>query len=176
MNELEKLTLPELLDRLHDITVPEPVPYTPQTTAWYVLAVGLLLVLFLIAWRIARSWQANRYRREAVAELTVIASRQGQDRVDILAIADLARLLRRTALTAFPRAEVASLYGDDWLVFLDETGRGEGFVDGPGRRLASGAYDNKTPIPVPEYEGLAAMAREWIRSHRAHNQSASGKS
>ena len=170
MNELEKLTLPELLDRLHDITVPEPVPYTPQTMTWYVLAVGLLLVLFLIAWRIARSWQANRYRREALAELKATASRPGQDKFDTLAIADLARLLRRTALTAFPRADVASLYGNDWLAFLDRTGAGTSFTNGPGRKLASGPYKIAAPMPASEYQTLTTLVREWIGSHRAYDR------
>lgn len=109
--ELAALSLPELLELLEPIPEPTPISYWPETAAWgWVLAVLVCLALALGAKALAR-WRANAYRRAALSELRGLAD----------APSEQAKLLRRTALVAFPRQDVASLIGDDWLGFLDRT-------------------------------------------------------
>ena len=80
--------------------------------------------------------RANRYRREALAELKRIAQAPTEMAAQQVA-AELSLLVRRTTLAAFPREQVAPLAGETWLAFLDRSVGGTEFTDGAGRLLAS---------------------------------------
>ena len=149
--ELEGLNLVELLDLLEPVPEPEPVSMAPQTAGWVWLGVVLLLLLAVAVRAFVRHRRANAYRRAALAELDAA----GDDP------ARIAEIVRRTALRAFPRREVASVHGEDWLAFLDRTGRGAGFVSAPGRAMLAAPYR-----PVPPDPALASLARDWVRHHR----------
>jgi Domain of unknown function (DUF4381) len=150
---------PTNLDRLHDVIVPPPVPWWPPAPGWVV--VGFLLALVLVYWLIrgVRHWQSNSYRREAL-ELLETAHSSG---------AELATLIKRVALSVYPRARVASLTGEKWLTFLDQTGRTDAFTKGSGRWIARLAYEPQLSASLPDAErrGLIAAVRHWITRHRA---------
>ena len=59
--------------------------------------------------------------------------------------AQLSLLVRRTALAAFPREQIAPLSGAAWLAFLDRSSGGTEFSRGPGRWLASAPYAQTGP-------------------------------
>lgn len=144
-----------LIESLADPIPPQPVSLIPQTIGWAVVAAMLILLLAwcLLLW--VRRRRANAYRREALAELV-------SARDDPVAIA---RILRRTALAAWPREKVANLYGAEWLRFLDATGdnKGEnGFINGPGAVLASAPYRRQAGAAL----GLQDLAARWIKRHR----------
>lgn len=90
-------------------------------------------------------------RRAALAELN-------RARDDPAPIADI---LRRTALAAYPRMEVASLSSGPWVTFLDARAKEGGFAGGAGRAIAEAPYR-----PVPPASGLPALARRWIRTDK----------
>ena len=80
---------------------------------------------------------------------------------------DLPILLKRTALAAWPRSEVAALGGRDWARFLDATSGGNGFSAGAGETLERLAYGGGTALPEPhELRRLTDAAENWIRRHR----------
>jgi hypothetical protein len=164
---LESLTLPEQLDLMADIVVPEPVSYTPQTEGWLVLVGLMLLAAAFMGWRYWWARRQNRYRRAALAELREIEGRFDVAGAPSEPVADLAALLRRTALAAFPRVEVASLYGESWLRFLDNTLGGSQFASDSGRLLVTVPYRSNAEISTEELKALAGLARRWIAGHRA---------
>ncbi len=141
-----------LLDKL--IYPPEPVAVSlvPQTTGWLVLLVCLLVGLACLAWFLLIRYRANAYRRAALDALM----RADGDPVW------LARIVRKTALEAFPRVEVASLYGKDWLTFLDDTCDGAEFVDGPGQFIARAPYQRAAPVSEADIDAV----RYWIANHQ----------
>lgn len=151
---LEGLNLIELLDLLQPAPEPTRIAMTPQTPGWILLGIGLG---FLLGWGLTRVWRrytSNAYRRAALAELASLTL-DGEDP------AQIAILLKRTALAAFPRADVASLHGDSWLGFLDEHFPGDGFCHGAGKVLATAPWRPTTPDPA-----LTALARDWILRHQ----------
>ena len=81
----------------------------------------------------------------------------------------LPQLLKRTAIAATSREQVASLTGDDWLRFLDRSLGGDEFNSGPGRLLTRIAYATSVPqdISRDQLESLIALSRRWIRHHHA---------
>ena len=98
------------LSRLHDIVVPEPVSWWPLAPGlWVVLAVATV-VLVALTWRFRISWRANAYRRAGLVLLAGAGTAH-----------DISVILKRVALAAFPREQVASLYGTEWVAFLNQT-------------------------------------------------------
>lgn len=137
------------LSRLRDIVVPEPVSWWPVAPGWWVLTVFLVLAIAYASWRVIRVYRANAYRREALGLL----EDAGTD-------AEISAVLKRAAMAAFGRDEVASLSGEAWCRWLD--------VHVPGQMSAEvcqafedGIYGEAGPRnPV-----LLSYAEQWIRQH-----------
>jgi hypothetical protein len=149
---------PGSLDRLHDIITPPAAPWWPPATGWYVLGALVLVGLAVATWWATAWWIRNAYRRGGLTELA---------RLELAANApatfeSLVELVKRVALAAFPREQVASLSGHDWLKFLDETAGMKDFINGPGAMLITG-YEPGIHRASPE---LFGAVRRWIRSHR----------
>lgn len=77
-------------------------------------------------------------------------------------------LLRRLALTRYPRERVAGLSGASWLAFLDATGGGEGFTRGAWQTLGELPYRAAAgqPVSTQDLSALADLAERWIRANR----------
>jgi len=148
--EFKGLGLVELIEHLEDVPQPSPISLTPQTPGWIILGVVIAGLLVLLSW-----WALQRYRAEAYRRVALRALEQAGD--DPAAIATV---LRRTALSAFPRDQVASLAGPDWLAFLDRTYSGSKFSKGAGKVLAVAPYQSQRPDPE-----CAKLARDWIKRH-----------
>lgn len=152
MNEGETTSVTSLVDLLDQLVLPEdpaPVSMMPETAGWWILAAIVVIGLGWLIRHMARDWRANAYRRAAVRELELV----GEDPAAIAAI------LRRTALAAWPRQDVAALTGDDWVAFLRRSGD---FPEPMARTLALAPYQ---PGTEPD-EGLSLAAEAWIRHHR----------
>ncbi|MDJ0994940.1 MAG: DUF4381 domain-containing protein [Dinoroseobacter sp.] len=149
--EFEGLGLVELLDLLEPVPEPEPISMLPQTVGWVWLGLLVAALTIWLARLVIYHRRANAYRRAALAAL--------QDAGDDPA--KIAVVLRRAAITAYSRDQVASLSGADWLAFLDSSFSGTGFRNGPGTVLASAPY-TAAVRPAP---GLNALARNWVQKH-----------
>lgn len=160
MSRYEGLSLPELMDLLHGIILPEPVSWLPQTQGWRVAGAWLLAVAVIGSWHWIAYRRRNRYRRDAQAELSAIADEAAT--TPAIAAARICSLLKRTALAVYPRQAVASLYGADWARFLAESSRGDAVVSNAADALAGGAYRADA-----DGRALIEPARRWIRVHRA---------
>ncbi|MDN3273591.1 DUF4381 domain-containing protein [Frankia sp. RB7] len=149
---------------LVDISLPHEVGLWPQTWESRIAIVLLLTIVIASAWRLVRYRRVNRYRREALAELSSMEQTNSSGREQLLT--GLTLLVRRTALTAFSREQVASLAGPAWLSFLDRTYDGQEFSRGVGRLLVSGSYQPIEPNEA-EIQSLSRLVRRWIRGHHA---------
>jgi len=154
-DEWKDLNLVELLDLLQPVPEPPPVSMMPQTEGWIWLGAILLIALALAVRHFLKRWKQNAYRRQALRELSACAGD-----VDCLA-----GLVRRTALAAYPRNEVASLYGRDWLAFLDRTYGGHEFTAGVGQVLASAPYRAGDRLGRNDLLFLRELVATWIRAH-----------
>lgn len=121
---------PASLDRLHDIVAPSPVSlwWPPAPGWWIVLGIILAAVVWLL-FRRWSSWRAGAYRRRAIEEMNTMSN-----------IRLLPELLKRTALAAYPRETVASLTGDKWLAFLNESAPEAWFQGDTGETLKTLQY------------------------------------
>ena len=154
------LNLPELLGLMHGNVEPAPVSLLPATDAWLVVAGWTVagIAIALAAWR--RRWQRNRYRREALKALADIEADASLDAST--SAARIAEVVKRTALAAYPRETVASLYGKAWSEFLVASANHDRRVAAGANELASAAW-----LPGAVRPDLLPTARRWIRVHRA---------
>ncbi|WP_299893581.1 DUF4381 domain-containing protein [uncultured Ruegeria sp.] len=146
-------SLGDLLNMLEPTPEPATVSMLPQTWGWLALAVILLGFVVLVSVVFVRRRQANAYRHHALAELA---------NPDITS-AKVAEILRRTALVAYPRRQVAGIHGDDWLNFLSQTSDDTIFLSDIGQSLLVAPYKD-----LPPNRALTQLARHWVKSHKLH--------
>ena len=160
---------------LHDIVLPEPVSWLPQTVGWSAL-LGIFLVAF--GWALIslfRRWRANRYRRNALARLERIEGALLDPAARPGALTELPVLVKQTALACRPRSEVAALTGARWLRYLDESYGGKDFSEGAGRVLPMLAYaapSGNESLAPDDLRDLVGLVRRWIRGHSHGRNSA----
>ncbi|MEA1049270.1 DUF4381 domain-containing protein [Lamprobacter modestohalophilus] len=147
---------------LRDIHLPAEPGFWPPAPGWWLLFTLLLggaLWLGRLGWG---QYRRLRRRQRILAELDRLqrAGLQGP-----ALIAALSALLKRVALSRYPRTEVAALTGTDWLAFLDRSGGNGRFATGPGRVLADGAYAPAAPEGDPgrDRQALLTLVRDWLR-------------
>lgn len=158
--QYEGLNLPQLLDLMHEIVVPDPVSWAPQTDGWWVVLGWLLALTALCAIKYMIHRRRNRYRREALDVLKQIAASADADPAG--SAASIAALVKRTALAVWPRERVAALYGAEWADFLVESASNDRRVADAAPQISKAAYD-----PGAIGRDLVKPARRWIKVHRA---------
>jgi hypothetical protein len=158
---------PTSLENLFDIVTPPPVPWWPPAPGWFVVGGVVLVLAVWIACRAWKHWQAAAYRRTALAEWQLLKAQAADPRQCAVALRQLPELVKRTALAAFPREDVASLSGTAWLRFLDRTARTDPFTRGRGQLLPELSYNPRATAQVDTVavEELFAAVRRWMRGH-----------
>lgn len=145
-----------------EIVAPPRVSFVPRTPAWYVLGALLCCALIALGWRGLKRYRKNVYRRAALQELKVLVQAVQKDRA---AMAQAPLLLKRCALAAFPREQVAPLSGKTWLAFLERSAPGA--LDGQaGDCLVALAAGNSSATNLQQETLLLKGIGLWIRRHR----------
>lgn len=142
--------------------LPSSIGVWPQTWGSRLVIVVALALLAVSLWRLVSRYRVNAYRRAAARELAVIEQTGGLRGADT--INAVALLVRRTALVAFPRREIAMLSGPHWLAFLDKSFDDEGFAAGPGAIIGVAPYDPRRSTAADAMP-LIALVRRWIWTH-----------
>ncbi len=162
------------LTNLRDIVEPAAITWWPPAPGMVLLGSLFLLwatVAALLWWR---NWQRNAYRRAALHDLIAIGDQMRSPQTRTAGIRQLSVLLKRVALAAYPRAEVASLTGNKWIGFLDQHISGDLFFKGPGQVLAA-AMAEPNPgedLTDSDCDGMIQAVRRWITDHRVENNPA----
>jgi hypothetical protein len=144
-----------LLEQLEPLRTPPPVGWWPPALGWWLVTFLALAVLLLLArWMWAR-WRAGEYRRDANKQLE-----RWSRQPEAVTLAQINRLLKATALKAWPSDVVASLSDANWVEFLEASTVGKKHTEFAVLRELY-----KTPsMPAPN--SLIDSARDWIHFHR----------
>ena len=155
-----------LIHGIDEIILPDAVSWWPTAPGWKALAIIIIILLLFKCVRWMKHWWRNRYRREALRQLMQVQHHAGKQLQEVVAV--LPYYLKVTALQAYPRQDVASLSGDNWLVFLDQQYSGAAFSEGVGRKLLAVAYlpQEQWQLSEKDSEVLISMSRSWISKHR----------
>lgn len=160
---------PASLQNLNDIVLPASVGWWPLATGWYVVFGLLLIAVAWFGYRSLQRWKNNRYRRTALQELQLLADSAQNTDVPDAVVKQVPILLKRTALSAYPRSDVASLTGEDWHRFLDSKLDRPLFNESVGQTLDKAAYStgDLQNIDPQATADLFKASRLWLQGHRA---------
>lgn len=145
---------------LKDIHLPEAVGWWPPAIGWWLLAILMLLLMaFLYGFykRLIRK-TAMKTAKKNLAAIKVNPALDNNQK-----LRELSMLIRRVAISVYPRSEVASLTGRQWLAFLDKSVTGAPFSDGCGQLLVEAPYRNRTPGD-PEISQLLSLCEDWLKA------------
>ncbi len=150
---------PADLSNLRDIVVPPDIPLWPPAPGWWIVGAAIVVSAVAVAAMAVVRYRRNAYRRAALDELAEVEHLPPGEAAQCITA-----VLKRAALVAYPRAEVAELSGEAWLGFLDRTEHTDAFTVGPARSLPSLAFGGK--VEVTSLPAVASAARAWVRRHR----------
>ncbi len=152
---------------LHDIMMPDFISWWPlQPVCWvalFLLCVSLLM--FVLYWK--KLSAQNTYRKLALQELQHICERKSWHEMPVL--------LKRCALAAWPREEIAALSGNQWILWLNA--HGGNFDQTAAQYLHQLSYARKSINDINDnndnnekYVSLMKNIEAWIRQHPQHPQ------
>ena len=153
------------LAQLRDIHLPGPIESWPPAPGWWVLVILACVIIGYGLYRLYQFWKKNQYRRDAIKAMSQLQSQLSSDPSAYLEAYN--NLLKRVALTSFKRENVASLTGEAWVAFLDQSGNTVEFSLGPGEILVDGNYAQTRQFNIAE---LHAIGTAWIKNHRTTEQ------
>jgi hypothetical protein len=164
---------PASLQNLNDIVLPATVGWWPLATGWYILFALLLIALAWFGFRTLQRWTNNRYRRAALHELQLLEDRIHDPEVRDAEVRDanlrqIPILLKRTALSVYPRSQVASLTGKDWFLFLNSTVGNPSFTEYTANTLSRISYSSGE-LSVIDSQATTALlnaSRQWLKHHQ----------
>jgi hypothetical protein len=146
---------------IEEVVAPTQVSWWPATVGWQLLLAAAILALAWWGVRRLRRWLRNGYRRAAISELRELCAGEGPPDQRL---ASVARLLKATALAAYPRYEVASLSGADWLRWLNHSTQAPLFDETRARLLSNAVYQGAA-VSEADLAGLAGAVERWILDH-----------
>lgn len=150
---------------LRDLHLPAAISWWPPASGWWLLLGISILLCYGIGIWLQRRWRRQRARRAAQRALQQYCQEFAENRDAQQLIQRLSILLKRVALSYFPRSEVASLHGHAWLQFLDRAFDGSpqahAFTRGVGRVLATAPY---RPKPQIDGDALCQLCALWLQA------------
>jgi hypothetical protein len=149
---------------LHEITSPEGISWFPQTLGWSFLIFGLFCLILILVYKQINRYLADTYRRTALDVLSQLPEENE-------AIRKIPQLLKRTALNAYSREQVAAKTGYDWECWLDEKCKYTEFSTQLSGVLHALSYSEKLELSPSQIIDLKNEVELWIKFHeRSHDR------
>ena len=141
---------------------PNPVTFSFDTSAWYVLVVCIVVLIGLTIFRQYLSYRKNSYRREAIKVLGEMETALDNTHIE-LTLNKVRIVLKQVAIFTFGRTKVAPLYGEEWIEFLESTGKNTAFSNYEGLLIST--LSESQEISNPRMKKLITLSKKWIKTH-----------
>lgn len=147
--------------QLRDIHLPDAVSWWPPAPGYWLL-LALLMISLMSFWLMRKRYRQRAVKRAALKQLTLIKQNFRQNHDTQQLVSQLSALLRRAAISTFPRANCAALTGQQWLQWLDTGLKNQplNFNSSAGQLLVSAPYQ-KT-IASEQTEELLKLCQQWL--------------
>ncbi len=146
--------------QLHDIHLPGSASFWPPALGWWLL---LAILFFLTIWLFLKNQKRKKIQQKkklVLKKLDVLIDNIKKNATNE-SVAEVNTLLRQLALNTYPRADIASLTGVDWLKFLDVSGNTKEFTRGAGRVLIEAPYQANDLRNFNQDEFLS-LIKKWV--------------
>ena len=151
---------------IKDIHLPESISWWPPAIGWWILALLIPITFVFLIWLYKRITRRTAVR---VAKKYVTAIKLDTTRDDFQKICDLSVLVRRTAISHYPRSETAGLLGKQWLAFLDTPMNDKRFSEGVGQLLMAAPY-RKSGTEDLKINELIRLCEDWLKALSRKNK------
>lgn len=149
-----------MLDGFVEITRPPEISWLPETLGWQILLFIFALFIMYRGYLIFKRYMDNAYRRWAGQQLSQLTE-STED------IQKLPVLLKRTALYAYQRSDVADLTGQDWESWLDKECAKTNFSKAPLTGVLNQiSYNPTSQITTEQFKQLKQQMHNWIKFHK----------
>jgi hypothetical protein len=111
--------------QLNPVIEPIPVEFTMDTIGWKILFFLIFIAVLYGVYKFFVHYKNNQYRRDAIARIQAIDTDSGISVPEF--INRIMFQIKQTALHTFGRKKVASLDGEQWLEFLDNSAKNTNF-------------------------------------------------
>lgn len=155
---------PASLDRLHDIVTPPPVSIWPPANGWYIaMSMTLVMIAIVVLYSVVQ-YRAGAYKRAALGELESLTYRLDAGENPAALLNEAAGILKRTAIKAFSRTEVAGLSGERWVEWLNKKGKGTPFDGRKALLLSDLIYGRSADslVTPDDFRDVVRAMRFWI--------------
>jgi len=143
---------------LKDIHLPEAITWWPFAIGWWVLIVVIIAAIYG-CYLLYKRFTRHTATKDATLVLQGIKQHANDD--VLRTIKELSACLRRVAISLDSREEAASLVGDAWLAYLDNSMDGEPFKTGIGRLLVDAPYQRSATKAV-DVDALITLCEAWL--------------
>jgi hypothetical protein len=180
--EIEQLVTPKegnpMLSSLREIPTPADINWWPQTLGWQLLLLLAFCYLLYRVYGVFQKYISNAYRRAALAELMLIDIDEGSAELSQLSqpqlsepseLSKIPHIIRKTALYAYDRKQVAPLIGKEWEHWLDQQCEHVSFSSNYSGLLAHLTYSDQIQISREQLLGLKSQVATWIKNHRGNH-------
>lgn len=147
---------------LKDIHLPDVINWWPPAIGWWLLVVLIPLLCFFLFWLYKRITRKTAIK---TAKKLILQIKQNTHVDDKQKLTELSQLIRRVAISLSPRAETASLTGQSWLDYLDNSVTGTPFSQGAGKVLATAQYQKASTEDI-DIPSLIKICEDWLKAQK----------
>ena len=147
---------------LRDIHLPDAITWWPPAIGWWLLLAVIVMALFA-CWLLYKKLTRKTAVKSATALLLSIKQAENKDPLETLK--QLSACVRRVSISVNPRSEVASLTGEEWLKYLDQSVEGAPFSTGVGQYLSDALYRKNAPEEL-ELGALIELCEHWLKGQK----------
>jgi hypothetical protein len=153
-----------VLSGLRDIHIPRPVSLWPLAMGWWGI---LIFVISSVSYTLLKKHKSKPKNIWKITkpELVRIQKSYRIHRSEAQSCADLSMLIRRVVLLYYPRTDIASLTGEQWLKFLDNTTSNQDFSNGLGRWVVTAPYMSEPKLDIKQ---TFSFVRGWLKQLSIH--------
>ncbi len=150
-----------IMANFHDIITPDPISMFPVSDGYVVLLLLLAAALFPLSLYAYKYYTRNIYRKEALNEIKQIKS---ADMPPDKELTSTLQLLKRVAIVAYSREEVASLSGKQWWQFLKA--KSHITPDDHLDAYCESIYLSNRVLTYEKNDTVIKYAKKWIKKHQ----------
>ncbi len=149
------------LQGLHDIHLPTNPGFWPLPPGWWiVLGVIILFCIVITIWW----WRKHCWKQYILTQVEAEINKPDTNLSQQLA--GLSAIVRRVALRRYPREQVATLHGQNWLDFLQKNSKSRHFDRNILQPLADSIYQLKPGTALLTKEDpLVQFIIKWIQEN-----------